>query len=176
MSDDLSLANGLRGIYDQLDGFKIKSVVDEIGIKAFIRRCAGYAASSGFAAGLGGPVTLIVGLPVDLLNCAAQEFRVALAVIYDRTGRYRLDFSEFIKIFAVTLGIEVATTTVGLGANMIARAVAARLTLRLSTRAAAKAVPLVGAALGGGINFAFIASYGASLLALEDKIFHDATQ
>jgi len=37
-------------------------------------------------------------------------------------------------------------------------------------------VPIVGAVVGGGLNFAFIKAVGSTLLAFEDQIFNDVAE
>jgi hypothetical protein len=161
----------LEFAHKNLDELKIKERVDEKGIDSYISYCAGLAATTGAVAGVGGPVTLALGIPADMANTIAQQFRVTLAVIYHRTGKYSLSFEEFIKIVAVSLGVEIGAQGALFGANYIAKKVAAELAKRLTARTAGRIIPLVGGVVGGGINYAFIKGLGKTLLALDDDIF-----
>ena len=75
-------------IHKNLDGFTIKKNVDAMGIKGYINYCAGLAAGTGALSGAGGGATLLLSAPADIVNTISQQFRVSLAVIYYRTGRY----------------------------------------------------------------------------------------
>ncbi|WP_431882406.1 hypothetical protein [Micromonospora gifhornensis] len=163
------LSNSLEFIHKNLDGFKIKEKVDSMGIDGYINYCALLAAGSGAAAGIGGPITMIVGVPVDVANTVAQQFRVTLAVIYHRTGRYAVSFPEFMKIVGLSLGVEVGM----MGLQQVVRVIAQVILKKLTARAAGRMIPFMGAAVGGGLNYAFIKTIGKTLLAFEDSIFTD---
>ena len=77
-----------------------------MGLDGFIQHCARLSAGTGAVTGMGGTVSLLVGLPFDVLNNITQQFRVTLAVIYDRRGSYEVGFDEFMSIVAVSLGVE----------------------------------------------------------------------
>ncbi|MFV2105223.1 hypothetical protein [Micromonospora sp. LOL_015] len=64
-------AKSFEFVHKNLDGFKIKEKVDSMGINGYINYCAGLAAG----AGLDGGVTLALGIPADLANTIAQQFR-----------------------------------------------------------------------------------------------------
>lgn len=170
------IKNKLEGsfefIHRNLDDFKIKEKVDEMGINGYINYCAALAGITGATAGLGGGVTMLIGLPADLLNTVAQQFRVTLAVIYHRTGRYKLTFSEFMKIAGLSLGVEVGFK----GINYITIRVAEEIGKRLLARGFGRVIPLVGGLVGLGLNVAFIKSIGSALLAMEDSIFIETKQ
>ena len=165
--DIKALAQSFKFLYDNLDGFKIKEKVDEEGIHKYINRCALMAAGTGVAAGSGGGLTLAIGIPADLINSVIQQFKVTLAVIYHKTGRYKVTFPEFMKIVGVSLGVEVGANSL----NIILTKIATEIAKRLTARSAGKLIPLVGAVVGGGVNYAFIKGLGATLLALDEKIF-----
>ncbi|WFE21084.1 hypothetical protein O7621_25015 [Solwaraspora sp. WMMD937] len=167
-----ALAKSFQFVHKNLDGFKIKEKVDSMGINGYINYCAGLAAGTGAAAGLGGGVTLALGIPADLANTIAQQFRVTLAVIYYRTGRYAVSFPEFMKIVGLSIGVRVGIK----GVEFLALRVAQELLKRLTARTLGKAVPIVGAVVGGGLNFAFIKAVGSTLLAFEDQIFNDVAE
>lgn len=169
--DHEAILRTLEFAHKNLDELKVKEKVDEKGVHGYINHCARMAATTGAAAGLGGPVTLMLGIPADVANTIVQQFRVTLAVIYHRTGRYSISFEEFIKIVAVSLGVEAGAAAASLGANYVARQVAGELAKRLTARTAGRVVPLLGGAVGGGLNFGFIKAQGRTLLALDDEIF-----
>ncbi|MDG4771983.1 hypothetical protein [Solwaraspora sp. WMMD792] len=62
------------------------------------------------------------------------------------------------------------------GVEFLALRVAQELLKRLTARTLGKAVPIVGAVVGGGLNFAFIKAVGSTLLAFEDQIFNDVAE
>ncbi|MEV0728137.1 hypothetical protein [Polymorphospora sp. NPDC050346] len=162
------LSNSFEFVHKNLDGFKIKEKVDSMGIDGYINYCALLAAGSGAVAGVGGPITFVVGVPADVANTVAQQFRVTLAVIYHRTGRYAVSFPEFMKIVGLSLGVEVGV----MGLQQVVRVVAQVILKKLTARVAGKVIPFVGAAVGGGLNYAFIKAIGGTLLAFEDSIFN----
>jgi hypothetical protein len=94
-----------------------------------------------------------------MLNNMTQQFRVTLAVIYAKTGEYEVGFEDFMAIVAISIGVEAGA--------MITRSVlvriAERLLVRMSERTAARVVPILGAAIGGGTNYLFIKGIGATL-------------
>ena len=161
------LGQSLEFVHRNLDDLKIKGRVDSLGIDRYIKYCAILAAGTGAASGAGGPITLALGVPADLANTVAQQFRVTLAVIYHRTGRYTVSFPELMKIVGLSLGVEVGV----MGLQALVRVTAQAILKRLTARAAGRAIPFVGAAIGGGLNYAFIKAIGSSLLALDEKIF-----
>ena len=161
-----AMVSTLKWAYKNLDDLKLKEQVDKKGIDGYITYCARLAATSGAASGLGGAVTLALGVPADLANTIAQQYRVTLAVIYHRTGQYSVPFENFIPIVAMSLGLGVHV-----GVNYIAKQVAAEIAKRLTARTAGRIIPVVGAVVGAGINFAFIKAVGKTLLALDDSAF-----
>lgn len=169
--DSEAVLRTLEFAHKNLDEMKIKEKIDETGVDRFITHCASLAAATGAAAGIGGAATLVLGVPADVANTVVQQFRVTLAVIYHRTGRYSVSFEEFMRIIALSLGIEAGAQVASLGANYVARQVAAELVKRFTARTAGRMIPLVGGAVGGGLNFTFIKAQGKTLLALEDHIF-----
>ncbi len=94
-----SLAKGgFKNIYSHINPLTIKNGVDEMGIDKFVNQCALLAAGSGAMAGAGGIATMLVGVPLDLVNLITQQFRVTLAIHYHKTGLNALKFSDFFKI------------------------------------------------------------------------------
>jgi hypothetical protein len=154
------LANyGFRKVFQSINQYGIKKGVDEFGLDGFIRHCARLAASTGALSGLGGGVTMIVGIPVDLFNSIAQQFRVTLAILYDRRGSYEVTFDELMSIIALSVGVEAG--------YILTRAViedtAERLLIRMGAKAGGRLIPFVGAVIGGSVNYLFIKGTAASV-------------
>ncbi|RJQ80752.1 hypothetical protein D5S17_06845 [Pseudonocardiaceae bacterium YIM PH 21723] len=164
---------GLEYAYKRLNGEAIKEAVDQDGIHAYIDQCAKLAAGTGLVSGMGGLVTMVLGMGADVTNTVTQQFRVTLAVIYHRTGRHTVSSEEFFKIVGLSLGISAGAKGLQYGAKLLTKKIAASLAKKLSSRAAARIVPVLGAVTGAGINYAFIRSQGKALLAMDDKIFKD---
>ncbi|HTR30890.1 MAG TPA: hypothetical protein VMH27_16585 [Puia sp.] len=148
-----------RRLFDRVDREAVKKKVDEMGLDGFVNHCARVAATTGVVTGIGGVATLVVGVPADVLNNLTQQFRVTLAVIYAKTGDYKVSFEDFIAIVAVSVGVE---TGVLLTKSVMVR-IAERLLIRMGERTAARVVPILGAAVGGTTNYLFIKGIGASL-------------
>jgi hypothetical protein len=162
------IENSFKFIHKNLDGYSISKKVDEIGIEAYINRCATLAATTGAVAGAGGGVTLLVGLPADMINTITQQFKVTLAVIYNETGRYKVSFKEFMKVVGLSVGIEMGVK----GLEFLTVKIAKELLKRLASRTAGRIIPIIGGVIGGGVNFIFIKSIGGTLLNLSDSIFN----
>ncbi|OII65020.1 hypothetical protein BJP40_18745 [Streptomyces sp. CC53] len=172
--DHHAVVAALEFAHSHLDGMKVKELVDRKGIDGYITHCAALAATTGVTAGIGGPVTMLLGVPADMVNTIAQQFRVTLAVIYHRTGRYSVPFDQFIKIVGLSLGVKIGTQAAAYGVGVIAGQVAKEIVKRLSVRTAGKLIPLVGGVLGGSINYAFIKAQGKALLSLDlDRVAED---
>lgn len=162
------LGSSFEFIHRNLDSFKIKQEVDKRGIQGYIDHCARLAAATGAAAGAGGGLTLALGIPANIANTVTQQFKVTLAVIYHRTGRYAVGFEEFMKIAALSVGVEAGTK----GLEYLVIKVAQEVLMRLSARAVGQLIPIVGALVGGGLNYAFIKGIGSSMLVFADDIFN----
>lgn len=163
MSLDHHLVEQMRHIFEGLNVEQIKADVDKKGIDAFIRQAARFAAITGGIAGLGGPITLIVGLPISVVNTVVQQFRVTMAVIYVKRGKVTPTFNEFLKIVAMSIGVEIG---VGL-ASGLAAAVAAQILVRLGAGGIGAMIPIFGAVVGAGVNYAFIIAVGGALKSLD---------
>ena len=148
-----------RRVFDRVDREAVKKKVDEMGLNGFINHCARLAATTGVVTGVGGVATLAVGVPADVLNNLTQQFRVTLAVIYAKTGDYKVSFEDFMAIVAVSVGVEAGVMLT----KSVAVRIAERLLLRMGERTAARIVPILGAAIGGTTNYLFIKGIGASL-------------
>ena len=150
---------GFKRIYDSIDQYGIKKGVDQMGIDAYIKHCARIAASTGAITGLGGGVSMIVGIPVDLFNNLTQQFRVTLGVIYYRRGTYSLRFEEFMAIVAVSLGVDAGMIVT----RSLLEEVAEKLFIRMGASAGGRLIPIIGAVVGGTVNYLFIKGVGASM-------------
>jgi len=130
-----------------------------MGLDGFIEHCARLAASTGAVTGMGGAVTMIVGIPADLFNSLAQQFRVTMGVIYARRGSYTVSFDELMSVVAVSLGLEAGLRLT----REILERVAERLLIRMGAKAGGRLIPFVGAVVGGTTNYLFIKSVGVSV-------------
>ena len=148
-----------RKIFDRVDKDAVKKGVDERGLNGFVRHCARLAATTGFVSGAGGAATLLVGLPADVLNNLTQQFRVTLAVIYAKTGKYELGFEDFMTVVAVSIGVEAGVIITKAALVRVAE----KLVARLGERTAGRLVPVLGAAIGGTTNYIFIKGIAASV-------------
>jgi Na+-transporting NADH:ubiquinone oxidoreductase subunit NqrE len=150
---------GFRKIFDSINQHGIQKGVDSMGIDGFIEHCARLAASTGAITGMGGAVTMIVGIPADLFNNLAQQFRVTLGIIYARRGSYTVSFEELMSVVGVSVGLEAGL----LLTREILEKVAEKLLLRMGAKVGGRLIPVVGAVVGGTTNYLFIKSVGASV-------------
>jgi hypothetical protein len=150
---------GFRKIFDSINQHGIQKGIDRMGVDGFIEHCARLAASTGAVTGMGGAVTMIVGLPADLFNNLAQQFRVTLGIIYARRGNYTVSFEELMSVVGVSLGLEAGL----LLTREILEKVAEKLLLRMGAKAGGRLIPVIGAVVGGTTNYLFIKGVGASV-------------
>lgn len=160
---DHALIEQMKHIFEGLNIEEIKKKVDADGLDAFINEAARFAALTGAIAGVGGAITMVVGIPISVVNTVVQQFRVTMAVIYVKRGKVTPTFDEFIKIVAMSLGVEIG---VGVGAT-ISVAVAGQILIRLGVGGVAAMVPIFGAIVGGAVNYAFIKAIGAALKSMD---------
>jgi hypothetical protein len=156
------LAEKLRDLYMNVDNYKVKEAVDSGGIDAFINRCAKLAATSGAAAGVGG-IASAIALPADAINLVLQHIRVTLAVIYDKTGSYDVSFAQLLPV----LGASVGVTAGALGGAALAYHIAGRIAVRLVAGSAGRVIPILGAVVGGSLNYGYIKAVGKVLQNLD---------
>jgi hypothetical protein len=133
-------SGGFQKIFDQIDQMGIKKGVDQMGIDKFINQCALLAAGSGVITGAGGITTMLIGVPLDIINLITQQFRVTLAVSYHNTGSYKFSFNEFFKIVASSLKVDTGMA----------------MSKTVGSKTARRLVPVVGAVIGGTANYLFI--------------------
>ena len=150
---------GFRRVFDSINRHGIKKGVDEMGLDGFIEHCARLAAGTGAISGMGGAVTMIVGIPADLLNNVTQQFRVTLAVIYYQRGNYTIGFEEFMSIVAVSIGVEAGAVMT----RTVLTRIAEKLLIRMGEKAAGRMIPFAGALVGGLTNYLFIKGIGKTV-------------
>lgn len=143
---------GFRKIFEQIDQMNIKKGVDNMGLEKFINQCAMMAAGSGVVTGVGGLSTALIGIPMDIINLITQQFRVTMAIAYYNTGVCRFPFEDFFKIVASSLR---ADTGIAISKNVMEE-VAEKILLSLGGKTAQRLIPVVGAVIGGTINYLFI--------------------
>lgn len=157
------LANyGFRKVFESINQHGIKRGVHSMGLDGFIQHCARLSAGTGAVTGMGGTVSLLIGLPFDVINNITQQFRVTLAVIYDRRGSYEVGFDEFMSIVAVSLGVEAGLVMT----RSLLESIAERLLVRMGAKVGGRLIPVAGAFIGATTNYLFIKSIGASVKAL----------
>lgn len=144
--------DGFRRIFEQIDQLGVKKSVDRMGIDKFINQCAYLAAGSGVISGAGGLVTMLAGIPLDMINLITQQFRVTLAITYYNRGDYKIDFHQFIGIVASSLKVDAGITLT----KTMMEGIAEKLLINLGAKTAERLVPVVGAAIGGTANYLFI--------------------
>ncbi|MEO6149820.1 MAG: hypothetical protein ABIN95_13000 [Mucilaginibacter sp.] len=144
--------SGFRQIFDRIDQLSIKKGVDSMGADKFINQCAYLAAGSGAVSGSGGLLTMVVGMPLDMVNLITQQFRVTMAIMYSQKGHYKISFEQFMSLVASSLKVEAGIAA----SKTVMEAVAEKLLMKLGARAAQRLVPVVGAVIGGTANYLFI--------------------
>lgn len=153
---------GFQKVFRSIDQHGIRRGVRTMGLDGFIQHCARLSAGTGAVTGMGGTVSLLVGLPFDVINNITQQFRVTLAVIYDRRGSYAVGFDEFMSIVAVSIGVEAGLVMT----RSLLENIAERLLVRMGAKAGGRLIPVAGAFIGATTNYLFIKSIGASVKAL----------
>jgi hypothetical protein len=162
--EDIS-QESFKKLFTQIDQLSVKQSVDRIGLDKFILNCARMAAVSGAFSGSGGPLTMAVGIPLDLLNLVTQQIRVTLGIIYHTRGTYDISFDEFLSIMAAALQVEAG---IAITKGILERG-AERVMLRLGTRTAARLIPVVGGAIGGATNYLFIKRMAESVKRMQPR-------
>jgi hypothetical protein len=143
---------GIRQLFSHIDQAAIKKEVDSIGIDKFINKCALLAAGSGVVTGIGGIATIAIGVPLDMINLLMQQFRVMIAISYHNTGSSEVGFDDFIKLLGTTLKMDT-----GMAATKnIMEEIAEKLLVNIGSKTSERLVPVVGAVIGGSVNYLFI--------------------
>jgi len=151
--------DGFEKIFNQIDQLGIKKGVDQMGIDKFINQCALLAAGSGVVTGAGGLTTMLIGVPLDMVNLITQQFRVTMAISYHNTGTYKLNFDDFFKIVAASLKVDAG---MAITKNMMEE-VSEKLLVNIGSKTAERLIPVVGAVIGGSANYLFIKRVAAQL-------------
>ena len=138
-------------------------------------------AVTGLASGIGGVATMVTIGGVDIVNMAAQLYRLNQRVAYlngfDPNNPHDAELAREIYLFslgfdkAAVAGVQAMMNRAaqiagksGAKSNPVLKLimiVASKLAPKMTTKQAAKFIPVVGGILGGGINFAF-AKYASS--------------
>lgn len=150
---------GFKQIFSRIDQLGVKKGVDKIGLDKFIEQCAYMAAGSGALSGTGGLITMLAGMPVDVVNLITQQFRVTMAVMYYTKGHYKINFNEFMAVVAASMKVEAGVQVT----KTVMEAVAEKIMLKFGAKAAQRLVPVVGAVIGGTANYLFIKRMAASV-------------
>jgi len=162
--EDLS-QDGFKKLFTHVDQLGVKQSVDKMGLDKFIERCARMAAVSGVASGAGGAFTMIIGIPLDLVNLVTQQIRVTLGIIYYTRGAYVITFDEFLSIMAAALQVEAG---IAITKNILERG-SERVLLRFGTKTAGRLIPVIGAAISGGTNYLFIKRMAESVKRMQPR-------
>ncbi len=111
------------------------------------------------SSGVGGLSTLMIGIPIDIINLITQQFRVTMAISYYHTGNHRFPFEDFFKIVASSLK---ADTGIAISKNVMEE-VAEKILMGLGSKSAQRLIPVVGAVIGGTVNYLFIKRVAKSI-------------
>lgn len=158
---------------------------------------ANYCAISGAGTGIGGIATSVALAGVDLGNMAAQLYRLnqKIAILHGFSPSNEIHQEKILKIYLTALGIDAAASTAIRTAVVKAAAentakkgpaqavaikivmlTAQALGLKIAKSTAAKAVPFVGAFIGGGINYWFAKKSAKSILLAYKSDYFDRSQ
>lgn len=157
--------DGFKQIFDHIDQISVKRSVDKIGLDKFVNQCAYLAAGSGAISGTGGMLTMIVGMPVDVLNLISQQFRVTMAIMYYNRGSYQIGFEEFMRLVAISFKVEAGIAVT----KTMMEGIAEKIILNLGARTAERLVPVVGAVIGGTANYLFIKRMADSVKKMQEQ-------
>ncbi len=148
-----------RQIFERIDQLGIKKGVDEIGLEGFINQCAWLAAGSGVITGIGGPATMLLGVPIDTLNLLTQQFRITLAISYAETGDYHVRFEDFVRLANTSLKEEAGVAVSKAAMEEFAK----KLMVNMGVKTTRRMIPVFGALIGGSANYLFIKQVAKSL-------------
>lgn len=143
---------GLEQLFNKIDQLSVKKGVDQLGLEKFINQCAIFAAGSGVISGIGGVGVMVIGVPLDTINVLAQQFRVTLAIAYQKTGNYEFRFDDFFKLLAGSIKGEASIVVTKTAMEEVAQ----KLMINMGTRASKRLVPVVGGIIGGTANYLYI--------------------
>ncbi|WP_166261244.1 EcsC family protein [Marinobacter salicampi] len=170
-----------RGLGNQYDR------VEEL-MAQYARKAARYCATSGAAAGFGGPVTAFTLGGMDLANLAAQLYwlnqRLAIVNGFDLDAPHQVEQAQ--EIYLRSLGLDAAAQatlkqqilwatslsgkrSAGASAGPVAKimlTIARKLSIKLTSKRATRLVPVVGGVFGAGVNYAFAKSAAETMIDL----------
>jgi hypothetical protein len=154
-----------RKVFTHIDQLGVKQGVDKMGLDRFIEQCARLSATTGVISGSGGALTMVVGIPFDLLNMITQQIRVTLGIIYYNRGTYQIGFDEFLSIMAAALQVEAG---IAITKNILERG-AERVLVRMGSKTASRLIPVVGAIISGATNYLFIKRMAESIKRMQPR-------
>ncbi|MEX0723302.1 MAG: EcsC family protein [Gracilimonas sp.] len=145
---------------------------------------ARYSAISGATAGIGGPVTAVTLGGVDIANMAAQLYRLSqrLAILNGFDPENPLQREKTHELYLYALGFDAAaqaaikqqmTRAAGIAGKRGAYSnpvlkliviIAEKLGAQITSKQAAKFIPIVGGAAGATVNYTFARSAGNKML------------
>ena len=157
--------DAFKRIFTHVDQLGIKQGVDSLGIDRYIEQCARFSATTGALAGGGGALTMVIGIPFDLMNMITQQIRVTLGVIYHTRGTYQISFDEFLTIMAQAMQIEAGITIT----KAILERASQRILTRMGSKTASRLIPIVGAFIGGATNYLFIKRMAESVMKMHSS-------
>ncbi len=155
--------DGFKKIFENINLYGIKKSIDKRGIDGFINHCALLAAGTGAISGSGSALTMVIGLPLDVINNITQQFRVTLGIIYYKRGVYQISFEEFMAIVATSVKVEAG---IAITKTML-EDVAEKLLLKMGSKAAGRLIPVFGAVIGGSANYMFIKGVAKAVKQME---------
>lgn len=158
---------------------------------------ARYCGLSGAGAGIGGLATALTLASVDISNMAAQLYRLnqKVAILHGFDPNNEIHREKVLTVYLTALGIDAASSTAIRSAVLKAAAenttksgpaqsiaikiimlAAKSLGVTITKSTAAKAVPFIGAALGGGLNYWFAKNASEKILLAYKSDYFDRWQ
>lgn len=156
----------------------------------YVKNASRYSALTGASSGFGGFVSAVTFASVDLVNIAAQLYRLnqKLALVHG------LDITnvelqpQLQQIYLQSLGFDAKAQEVILGkvkidqnvlgheavksfSVQLVKEVAKHLAVKLSRKQAAKVIPFLGAAVGGGANYWFTQRSGKAMMDAYQRLY-----
>lgn len=156
----------------------------------YVKSASRYSAVTGASSGFGGFVSAVTFASVDLVNIAAQLYRLnqKLALVHG------LDITnvelqpQLQQIYLQSLGFDAKAQEVILGkvkidqnvlgheavksfSVQLVKEVAKHLAVKLSRKQAAKVIPFLGAAVGGGANYWFTQRSGKAMMEAYQQLY-----
>ncbi|CAG9295412.1 EcsC family protein [Celerinatantimonas diazotrophica] len=149
----------------------------------YVKTASRYSALTGASSGFGGFVSAVTFASADLVNIAAQLYRLnqKLALVHGQDITHAALQHRLQQIYLQSLGFNDKAQEVILGkvkidqnvlgheavksfAVQLVKEVAKHLAVKLSRKQAAKVIPLLGAAVGGGANYWFTQRSGQAMI------------